>query len=274
MATQMLTQRAAPRRWSSGSQPPLRPIHPAVMLRPPYDHRDLRPALAGTGRDDIAPGSIVGVHISHPLIDAAAVGELVRDLTRRWLGCPVVVFLEMSAEEAILVSARLSAVRARAVVGVGPEMPTILRDALTDPARLGSAVVDWLQLRPIRLNPNQADLLEKVFASAPEHGELTSLLDHYRIPQSSARFRLRKRGLPSPNRWFQVARAVHAALRLQARPEASVAAVAHQLGFVDHSALAHLLRRSLNVTAHQIRGTLGWEWLLDRWLRSNGVLAH
>src|SRR5690606_29076770 len=211
VATQMLTQRAVMRRWSSESQPPLRPIHPVVVLRPPYDHRDLRPALAGTGRNDVAPGSIVGVHISHPGIDAAAVGEIVRDLTLRWQGCPVVVFLEMSAEEAILVAARLSAAEARAVVGVGPDMPTILRDVLTDPTRLGSAVVDWLQLRQIRLNPNQADLLEKVFASAPEHGELTSLLEHYRIPQSSARFRLRKRGLPSPNRWFQVARAVHAA---------------------------------------------------------------
>ena len=271
MATQMLTQRAVPRRWSSESQPPLRPIHPVVVLRPPYDHRDLRPALAGTGRDNVAPGSIVGVHISHPRIDAAAVGELVRDLTRRWQGCPVVVFLDMSAEEAILVSARLSAAEARAVVGVGPDMPAILRDVLTNPTRLGSAVVEWLQLRQIRLNPNQADLLEKVFDSAPEHGELTSLLEHHRIPQSSARFRLRKRGLPSPTRWFQLARAVHAALRLQARPEASVAAVAHQLGFVDHSALAHLLRRSLNVTAHQIRGTLGWEWLLDRWLGANGL---
>jgi AraC-like DNA-binding protein len=270
----MLTQLAVPRRWSSESQPPLRPIHPVVVLRPPYDHRDLRPALAGTGRDDVTPGTIVGVHVSHPRIDAVAVGEIVRDLTRRWQSCPVVVFLEMSAEEAILVSARLSAARPRAVVGIGPEMPTVLRDVLTDPNRLGSEVVDWLHLRQIRLNPNQADLLEKIFASAAEHGELTSLLELYRIPQSSARFRLRKRGLPSPNRWFQVARAVHAALRLQARPEASVAAVAHQLGFVDHSALAHLLRRSLNLTANQIRGTLGWEWLLDRWLRSNGVLAR
>ena len=153
-------------------------------------------------------------------------------------------------------------------------MQAVLRDSLTDPSTLAQGVVDWLQLRSIRLNPNQADLIQSIFAAAPRHDDLTSLLDRHGIPQSSARFRLKKRGLPSPTRWFQLARAIHAALRLQARPDQSVASVARQLGFADHSAFAHLLRRSLHVTANQIRGTLGWEWLLEHWLRSNRILVR
>jgi hypothetical protein len=53
-----------------------------------------------------------------------------------------------------------------------------------------------------------------------------------------------------------------------------VATVARRLRFADHSALAHLLRRSLGVTSQEIRGTLGWEWLLDRWLRSSRTLKR
>jgi AraC-like DNA-binding protein len=181
----------------------------------------------------------------------------------------VVLLLEMPPEEGILAAARLSSLRCRAVVRVGPELPAILRDVLTDPANLGRDVIDWLRLRSIRLNPHQADLLEKIFTDAPDHGDLTALLARHHIPPSTARFRLRKRGLPSPNRCFQAARAIHAVLRLLAQPELPVATVARRLRFADHSALAHLLRRSLGVTSQEIRGTLGWEWLLDRWLRSS-----
>jgi AraC-like DNA-binding protein len=186
----------------------------------------------------------------------------------------VVVLLKMEPDDAVLTATRLAPLRLRAVVSLGPGMQAILRDVLTDPITLARDVVDWLQLRPIRLNPNQAHLLDRIFAAAPHHADLTTLLEHFRIPQSSARFRLRKRGLPSPNRWFQVARAIHAALRLQARPDQGVATIARQLGFADHSALAHLLRRSINVTANEVRGTLGWEWLLDRWLRSGQTLVR
>src|SRR5690606_16863514 len=84
----------------------------------------------------------------------------------------------------------------------------------------------------------------------------------------------RKRGLPSPSRWFQVARALHAALRIQARPDASMTAIALEMGFADHSALAHLLRRCLGVQAGMIRGTLGWEWLLQRWCISQRILPR
>lgn len=273
--TQVLPGRAVPtRRWISDPAPALPSNYPVVLLRPPYEERDLRPALPDLGKAVVAPGSIVGVRVSRSQVDVDALRALVRDFAQRSPACPVVVLLQMPAEEEGLAAARLASLRCRAVVRVGPELPAVLRDVLTDPAPLGRDVVDWLRLRPIRLNPNQADLLDRIFTEAPAHSDLTTLLDRHRIPPSTARFRIRKRGLPSPNRWFQAARAIHAALRLQAWPELSIASVARQLRFADHSALAHLLRRSLGVTSHEIRGTLGWEWLLDRWLNSSRTLMR
>lgn len=261
---------ASTRRWSSDTLPPLRPRYPIVLLRPPYEERDLRSALPDLGTAAAQPGSVIGVQISRPSVDPGALRELVVDLSKR-AACPVVVLLQMSAEDGVLMAARLAPLRFRAVAPLGPGMQAILRDSLTDASMLAQNVIEWLQLRSIRLNPRQVHLVETIFAAAPRHEDLTALLDHHRIPQSSARFRLKKRGLPSPTRWFQLARAIHAALRLQARPDLSVATVARQLGFADHSALAHLLRRSLHVTANEIRGTLGWEWLLERWLRSSRI---
>lgn len=261
------------RRWNSVTLPPLRSNYPIVLLRPPYEERDIRSALPELDRAIEQPGILVGVQISQPSIDPGALRALVTDLSMR-TACPIILLLQMSASDGILAAGRLAPMRFRAIAPIGPAMQSILRDSLTDPSMLAQDVVSWLQLRSIRLNPNQAHIIHAVFAAAPLHADLTSLLDHYRISQSSARFRLKKRGLPSPTRWFQLARSIHAALRLQARSDQSVTAIARELGFADHSALAHLLRRSLNITANEIRGTLGWEWLLDRWLKSNRILVR
>jgi AraC-like DNA-binding protein len=211
------------------------------------------------------------MQIHRPNPDIGALQALIRDLSQQVPSCPVVVLLQVPPEEGLLVISRLAPLQLRAVVPHGPLMLPILRGALTDRATLPRSVIDWLRLRAIRLNPHVVDLLECFFTDAPEHADLSSLLEAHRIPQSTARFRLQKKSLPAPSQWFQLARALHAALRLQADPDASMAAVAQQMGFADHSALAHLLRRSLGVRARSIRGTLGWEWLLHRWLASRGL---
>ena len=275
MATQILPGPSpSVRRWIPDSAPRLRPSDPIVLLRPPYAEQDLRPALPDISAMTVIPGSIVGVQITRPVVDPVPLLALTRDLSRRRPDCPVGVFLAMEPEDVVLTATRLAPLRFRAVVSVGPAMESVLRDVLTDPSTLASDVVDWLEQRSIRLNPNQANLLERILAEAADHADLTTLLGHCVIPSSSARFRLRKRGLPSPTQWFQLARALHAALRLQARPDVPLATLARQLGFVDHSALAHLLRRTLGVTSNEIRGTLGWEWLLHRWFTSRRLLAR
>lgn len=50
----------------------------------------------------------------------------------------------------------------------------------------------------------------------------------------------------------------------------AVPSPARAMGFADHSALVHLLRRAFGVTTGPIRNTLGWEWLSDRWLQLSG----
>jgi hypothetical protein len=59
---------------------------------------------------------------------------------------------------------------------------------------------------------------------------------------------------------------VHAALWLQRTPSTPLLAVAMRLGYCDHSALSHQLRRLFGMRTGIIRRSLGWEWLLDAWL--------
>lgn len=239
---------------------------PVVVLRPGYE-RAGGPVLL-TGRAPVAepPGTILALRLDRPCVDPHAVEQLTQEISLRAPTCPVVVLLRMSPEDALLTAVRLASLRIRAVVPEVEPLRPLLVPLLTDPAALPRGAVAWLQDRGIRLSPNTAALVEGILAGAPAHATLGSLLDQLHVPISSARFRMRKKGLPAPGRWFQAGRALHAALLLQANPEASTATIAQRLGFADHSALAHLLRRTFRVRARMIRQTLGWEWLLHRWL--------
>lgn len=248
-------------------EPAPAPIHPPVLLlRPPYESADGPVVLAASPAALAAPGTILAIRLDRPGTDPHAVEALALELSRRAPACPVVVLLRMPADEALHAAVRLAPLRIRAVVPEAEPLRALLAPRLTDPTGLPASVVVWLRERGLRLNPPTAALLEQMFAAAPAHPTLAHLLDELRVPLSSARFRMRKKRLPSPSRWFQVARALHAAMLLQAHPEASTEAIAHRVGFADHSALAHLLRRSFSAHASAIRETLGWEWLLHRWL--------
>jgi AraC-like DNA-binding protein len=157
-------------------------------------------------------------------------------------------------------------VRAVLLRGQAPALP--LRRQLTRPINLPDQVVDWLASRGLRMSPALADLLRQIFASARHHHELSSLCREIGAVESSARFRCSKKRLPSPSRWLQAARGLHAIFRLQAEPERSLLHIALDLGYADHSALSHQIQRTFRVRPGAVRGVLGWEWLMDRWLAS------
>lgn len=274
----MIAPLATTARRASGRGAPLPEAFPSAVaavlaLSPPYAMEDLRPIRSDLGVLD-APGTLVCLAVDRPAVDVAPLRVLARDWSQRAPACPVIALLQVAPEAELGLANRLAPLGLRAVVSRGPRMRPMLRDALTDPAPVPRDVVEWLRLQGVRMNPNIAELVERIFALAPEHADLFRVLACCGIAQTTARFRMHKKGLPTPGRWFQAARALHAALRLQAEPEVPTTRLAHDMGFADHSALIHLLRRSFGLGSHEIRDTLGWEWLLHRWLTAQCGQFH
>jgi AraC-like DNA-binding protein len=156
---------------------------------------------------------------------------------------------------------------ARAVVLDGEPPVEALRSALCEPLDLGDDVLEWLALRGTPLSPALGHLVGCIFRCAAREPELGPLLRRCGEADRTARARFRRRGLPAPNAWHQAARALAAALRLQRDPGLPLLRAAFELGYTDHSALSHQLRRAFGVRASEARATLGWEWLMDRWAR-------
>jgi AraC-like DNA-binding protein len=238
---------------------------------PPY--RELRPLpVPGNSARETLPRAAVLVLDAAPTAEDCAVLEnAVRGLRGRFPAAPVVVRVPELSAAAIRLAQRAAHLGVRAVVGMDEPLGDALRPILTHPDDLGDDVVEWLAVRGRTLAPVSAALVRQVVGQAHRFAHLGDLLSALGDSERTARHRLRGRGLPPPSAWYQMARALHGALRIQAQPEAALAPLALELGYADRSGLSWQLTRAFGVTPVAVRGTLGWEWLLDRWLHRPGA---
>lgn len=273
-----LTQQT--RDWSSAApmrgEPELRssPTHapgrgsPSAIFRitPPYEERShVRPGSA-TGGEPLPFGSILGLEITGTSLHWTEIETAIHTLRRRHVSAPIVLMIDPRTEDLLFVASRVARLPVRAVLFRGEPISAALRQQLTHPANLPEDVVEWLMLRGIRLTPTTAHMIRQIFLRAADYREVVPLLRDMGNPESSARFRCRKKRLPSPGRWLHAARALSTAFRIQSAPDRSLLSLAHEAGYGDHSALSNQMQRVFRMRPGEIRKVLGWEWLLDRWL--------
>lgn len=239
---------------------------PLFHLTPPYE----RPARCVVDADEferLPAGTVLLLEMNSEPRDWQSLHQSVMELRQSAPRLPIALRIDAARVDVLNAAVQLARMPVRAVLGGGEDYETALRRQLTRPTDLATDVVDWLAIRGTRLPPALRHLLHGIFSMAPQTSTVAPLLLEIGTSESSARFRLQKKGLPPPGRWLQAARAVHAALHLQARPDRPLLPLALSLGYADHSALSHLLGRAFCVRPAEIRDRLGWEWLLDRWLR-------
>lgn len=254
---------AAPAGPPAGLAAPL-PVRAVFLVHPPYERADLHTSWSALEARHRVPGTIAGIRVEAKRPDWATLEPAVRSLRQRLPAAPVMLLLEESSAQGLPLTMRAARAGVRAVLSEGEPMREALRESLTQTDTLAQDVVEWLTLRGTRLSPTVSSLLLDIFALAPTSPDLTTLLARTGTAETSARFRLHKRRLPPPSRWFQTARALHLALRIQAEPQTGLLRIAHRFGYADHSALSQMIFRAFGVRPGAVRGTLGWEWLLDR----------
>jgi AraC-like DNA-binding protein len=233
------------------------------QLAPPY--RELRPLPAPGAAGPGLPRGAILVLDADPDADAGRLPEAVAAARRTFTSAPVVVRVPAWTPEAIRLAQRAVRLRVRAVLCEGEPLEAALRPILTRPDDLADDVVEWVSLRGC-LDPVVAVLARQIVSEAERSAELRGVLAPLGEAERTARHRFRSRGLPPPSAWHQMARALRAALRVQAEPGARLSLLALDLGFSDHSGFSRQLTRTFGVTPAGVRGTLGWEWLVERWL--------
>lgn len=186
----------------------------------------------------------------------------------RFPAAPVVVRVPPASPVALRVAQSAPRLRVRAVVGTDEPLAPALRSLLTHSPALGDDVVEWMGVRGHPLSPSAAALVRHLADASAACARMADTLAHAGQSERTARHCMRVRALPPPSAWHQAFRALHAVMRIQAEPHVHVLNVAVEYGYSDHSGLSRQLARTFAVGVSAVRGTVGWEWLLDRWLRN------
>jgi len=236
------------------------------QLAPPYDRFEVVPDPAALTPDDLREAALLAVGLASPHDPSADVAALVRELRARFPAAPVVLRLGQPADEG-----ELDWLGVRAVVLDGESPRQRLRVTLTDATALPEQIEQWLRLRLPGLPPAVRRLIDEIVRLSPGFGEVGPLLASIGHAERTARTWFRHAGAPGPGKWLAAAHAVRAALRMQAEEGAPLLTLAVECGYSDHSSLSRQSLRLFGVRPGTIRRTLGWEWLLDRWLRRAGL---
>jgi AraC-like DNA-binding protein len=242
---------------------------PAVFrLAPPYERFEAVPDFAALAPGDLRDATILAIGLTSPQESWAEVAALVPQLRARFPAAPVVLRIGQGVEAGDLEWARLAGgLRTCAVLVEGEPPRPRLRRILTNGVDLPEEVERWLPVRLPGLSPAVARLIGVIVRLSPRFTEVGALLGDMGHAERTVRTWFRRAGVPGPGKWLAVAHAVRAALRLQAEDGVPLLTLAVECGYSDHSSLSRQSLRLFGVRPGAIRGTLGWEWLLDRWLR-------
>ncbi len=245
---------------------------PALFqLAPPYDQFEAVPEFAGHALPALPDAAVLAVAVSSPPVPWEDLAGRVARLRTNCPAAPVVLRVGERVDGREDDWARHAAlVGARGVLFEGEPTRPRLRRVLTDATALPAQVEGWLALRVPGLPAAVQHLIHAIVEGAPCFGEVAALLASIGHAERTARTWFHAAGVPGPGKWLAAAHAVRAALRLQAEP-APLLALAVECGYSDHSSLSRQSLRLFGVRPGAIRRTLGWEWLLDRWLRRAAV---
>jgi AraC-like DNA-binding protein len=127
-------------------------------------------------------------------------------------------------------------------------------------------VTDYLSWRGIVVDGDTRRLIRRTIEVAGEIRSVTALSRSLYLSRRALGRRFLSRGLPVPSHWLHVGRILRATLRLQGTDE-TLFTIACDLGYPDGFALSNQMYRLTGIRPTTARECLGWEWVLESWLR-------
>lgn len=253
------------------------PAHPPTLSLFAHPYRELLPVTGGKQQlrsEGRTPGSALiwslrgGAHEQ----DASVVNG-------RPGGLPLIVVLppfSSPAAEPELVRA-IDAARPSAIL---PHHPTPDLEDLAGllrkpPEDLGVEITDYLAWRGIPLDRETTHLVRRTVTLSADLRSVSALCRSLYLSRRAVGRRFLAQGLPVPSHWLHVSRLVRVAIRLQ-NSDDSVLSVGFEVGYPDAFALSNQMMRLTGYRPTEAREYLGWEWLLEAWLRREadaGALA-
>lgn len=134
------------------------------------------------------------------------------------------------------------------------------------PIDLPAEVTDYLSWRGLVVDREMARLLRRIIELSGDLRSISALSRGMYVSRRALGRRLLRGGLPAPSHWMQLARILKLTSRLQ-NSEESIFSAACDLGYPDGFSLSNQMHRVIGYRPSQVREYLGWEWIMEAWLR-------
>jgi len=215
------------------------------------------------GRD---PGSALVWSMGESSVDPAHMLLL----RRRPGGLALVVILshEVAGMAEVGAGRELQHLRPQGILPFHPEPePSLCAQVLRrPPLDLAADVVDYLRWRGLCISRDTSRLVRRILDLSGELRSIASVSRSLYLSRRALGRRLTLEGLPVPSHWLQLGRLLRVAVRLQ-NSEVTVSSVAFELGYPDGFSLSNQMERLTGHRPSEVRRRLGWEWLVEAWLR-------
>ena len=149
---------------------------------------------------------------------------------------------------------------------VGPAPSDLAQVLRRPPLDLAAEVTDYLTWRGLGVDRDTTHLIRRIIELSAELRSITALCRSMYLSRRALGRRLTNLGLPVPSHWLQLARLLRLAIRLQ-NSDASVFSLAYEAGYPDGFSVSNQMYRLIGCRPSQARDYLGWEWILEEWLR-------
>lgn len=194
-------------------------------------------------------------------------------LERPWF-VPLVVILPSAADSWQLreVLRSLPSLEPRCVLPTRAlATPSQLRAILSQPpANPGSAVADYLQRRGLLTEKRLYNDFIQAIDGCRNSKTVQDIARSLYISRRTLGRRFLNGGLPKPSHVLQFGRLLRAVLKLHSdnRP---IARIALDSGYPDGFTLSNQMVRLTGKRPSEVRRRLGWEWVLEAWLRRERI---
>jgi AraC-like DNA-binding protein len=130
--------------------------------------------------------------------------------------------------------------------------------------------MDYLAWRGIVLDQETRHIVRKTLELSEDVRTVSALSRSLYLSRRALGRRFLERGIPVPSHWLHFGRVLRACVQLQ-NMKSSLFDVASDLSYPDGFALSNQMSRLVGVRPSVAREYLGWEWILESWLRREAV---
>jgi transcriptional regulator GlxA family with amidase domain len=149
---------------------------------------------------------------------------------------------------------------------ISPALEDLCQVLRRPPSDLAGDLADYVRWRGLRIDRDTIRMILRILDLSADLRSISAVARSMYTSRRALGRRFASQGLPVPSHWLQIGRLMRVAVRLQ-NSDATIGAVAREHGYPDGFSLSNQMERLTGYRPSFVRRRLGWEWLLESWLR-------